>query len=120
MANVRHREGWCILRISCFFVEAEDGIRDLVRSRGLGDVYKRQALLVHRHLIDQELAVGIVADEDEYAVGRHLVDLVRLHVAQEDFPHDAIALNLIDHRIPDEINLLVGEGELLELSLIHI
>ena len=27
-----------------FFVfQAEDGIRDLVRSRGLGDVYKRQA-----------------------------------------------------------------------------
>ena len=28
-----------------FFFQAEDGIRDLVRSRGLGDVYKRQ----HRH-----------------------------------------------------------------------
>mgnify|MGYP003380208495 CR=1 FL=1 len=26
----------------CFFFQAEDGIRDLVRSRGLGDVYKRQ------------------------------------------------------------------------------
>ena len=27
----------------CFFLfQAEDGIRDLVRSRGLGDVYKRQ------------------------------------------------------------------------------
>ena len=25
------------------FFQAEDGIRDLVRSRGLGDVYKRQA-----------------------------------------------------------------------------
>ena len=25
-----------------FFCEAEDGIRDRVRSRGLGDVYKRQ------------------------------------------------------------------------------
>ena len=25
-----------------FFFKAEDGIRDLVRSRGLGDVYKRQ------------------------------------------------------------------------------
>ena len=25
-----------------FFCQAEDGIRDLVRSRGLGDVYKRQ------------------------------------------------------------------------------
>ena len=29
----------CVL--FCFF-QAEDGIRDLVRSRGLGDVYKRQ------------------------------------------------------------------------------
>ena len=29
---------------SSFFFQAEDGIRDLVRSRGLGDVYKRQAL----------------------------------------------------------------------------
>ena len=26
-----------------FFVQAEDGIGDLVRSRGIGDVYKRQA-----------------------------------------------------------------------------
>ena len=31
----------CVL---CFFFQAEDGIRDLVRSRGLGDVYKRQGL----------------------------------------------------------------------------
>ena len=30
----------CFLCV-CFF-QAEDGIRDLVRSRGLGDVYKRQ------------------------------------------------------------------------------
>ena len=29
-------------RICVFFFQAEDGIRDLVRSRGLGDVYKRQ------------------------------------------------------------------------------
>ena len=28
-----------------FFFQAEDGIRDLVRSRGLGDVYKRQQLI---------------------------------------------------------------------------
>ena len=31
-----------ITKSSCFFFQAEDGIRDLVRSRGLGDVYKRQ------------------------------------------------------------------------------
>ena len=28
-----------------FYFQAEDGIRDLVRSRGLGDVYKRQVLI---------------------------------------------------------------------------
>eukprot|EP00831_Metopus_contortus_P073582 TRINITY_DN67123_c0_g1_i1.p1 TRINITY_DN67123_c0_g1~~TRINITY_DN67123_c0_g1_i1.p1 ORF type:complete len:188 (-),score=35.16 TRINITY_DN67123_c0_g1_i1:71-634(-) len=28
-----------------FFFQAEDGIRDVERSRGLGDVYKRQALI---------------------------------------------------------------------------
>ena len=31
------------VRMISFFFQAEDGIRDLVRSRGLGDVYKRQA-----------------------------------------------------------------------------
>ena len=33
-----------IYRVFCVsvFFQAEDGIRDLVRSRGLGDVYKRQ------------------------------------------------------------------------------
>ena len=37
----------CVVCVLCvlFFVQAEDGIRDLVRSRGLGDVYKRQMLL---------------------------------------------------------------------------
>ena len=33
------------------FFQAEDGIRDLVRSRGLGDVYKRQA---HIHAQDND------------------------------------------------------------------
>ena len=34
----------CIVVFVIFFFQAEDGIRDLVRSRGLGDVYKRQPL----------------------------------------------------------------------------
>ena len=33
-----------------FFFQAEDGIRDLVRSRGLGDVYKRQPRTVNPFL----------------------------------------------------------------------
>ena len=34
--------GSCPCVFVCFCFQAEDGIRDLVRSRGLGDVYKRQ------------------------------------------------------------------------------
>ena len=49
------------------FFQAEDGIRDLVRSRGLGDVYKRQAqgyiivttkngfLVIDQHLAHQRI-----------------------------------------------------------------
>ena len=39
-----------------FFFQAEDGIRDLVRSRGLGDVYKRQ---------DGHLSAALRQDEYE-------------------------------------------------------
>eukprot|EP00657_Telonema_sp_P-1_P006273 TRINITY_DN24560_c0_g1_i1.p1 TRINITY_DN24560_c0_g1~~TRINITY_DN24560_c0_g1_i1.p1 ORF type:complete len:144 (-),score=51.59 TRINITY_DN24560_c0_g1_i1:30-461(-) len=39
--------------MSGFFFQAEDGIRDLVRSRGLGDVYKRQGIYsVQGHYLD--------------------------------------------------------------------
>ena len=34
--------GSCVASRYRFFFQAEDGIRYLVRSRGLGDVYKRQ------------------------------------------------------------------------------
>ena len=36
-------------RSRCFFFQAEDGIRDVERSRGLGDVYKRQAKVVDKN-----------------------------------------------------------------------
>ena len=42
-----------------FFCQAEDGIRDLVRSRGLGDVYKRQAVYA---AISSVAADGLDAD----------------------------------------------------------
>ena len=38
----------CYLCLFVFF-QAEDGIRDLVRSRGLGDVYKRQVDRMREH-----------------------------------------------------------------------
>ena len=47
----------------CFFFQAEDGIRDLVRSRGLGDVYKRQGLKGVRH--GEDPAVTKMRNPDE-------------------------------------------------------
>ena len=41
------------MAILFFFFQAEDGIRDLVRSRGLGDVYKRQNLFTSRVFDDK-------------------------------------------------------------------
>ena len=60
-----------------FFFQAEDGIRDLVRSRGLGDVYKRQGVrFLPLGLLPWSSAgrVGCVGgagrDGDEWRVGR--------------------------------------------------
>ena len=41
-----------------FFVQAEDGIRDLVRSRGLGDVYKRQPIGLRRYRVHGKQNTG--------------------------------------------------------------
>ena len=42
--------------MSIFFFQAEDGIRDRSPSRGLGDVYKRQAVM-RQHMEFMELSV---------------------------------------------------------------
>ena len=36
---------WVYMLVTFFVFQAEDGIRDLVRSRGLGDVYKRHSAI---------------------------------------------------------------------------
>ena len=47
-----------------FFFQAEDGIRDLVRSRGLGDVYKRQNLdQLSRFEAGSEITPAILVEE---------------------------------------------------------
>ena len=52
-----------------FFFQAEDGIRDLVRSRGLGDVYKRQ---VHTGRLDGTGTAHEAMDDMMTAKGLHL------------------------------------------------
>ena len=54
------RASFRVLVVVVFFFQAEDGIRDLVRSRGLGDVYKRQRLCSAGHL--ERLAQGVYRD----------------------------------------------------------
>ena len=63
--------------LGVLFFQAEDGIRDLVRSRGLGDVYKRQALVDVGDRLAQVAAEGGEVVEDGFSVGvLHGVDSV--------------------------------------------
>ena len=55
------RDVSCAYRVGLrlfFFFQAEDGIRDLVRSRGLGDVYKRQTVHSGAASVNAEDATG--------------------------------------------------------------
>ena len=57
---------------SFFFCQAEDGIRDLVRSRGLGDVYKRQEEVVSESTARAQASGGrltLVNDPAQAAAG---------------------------------------------------
>ena len=67
-----------ILHACCFFfVQAEDGIRDLVRSRGLGDVYKRQALAdLDTQAQAQIAAIQVEVDAAVTATQAHMTESV--------------------------------------------
>ena len=65
-----------------FFFQAEDGIRDLVRSRGLGDVYKRQIYSDYRNskvLIEKRNAEGSLINEFGTS-GVLVIDLSLIHI----------------------------------------
>ena len=54
-----------------FFFQAEDGIRDLVRSRGLGDVYKRQELGVRGKKLHygEEIELQVKMRREGFTIG---------------------------------------------------
>ena len=66
---------------SVFCFQAEDGIRDLVRSRGLGDVYKRQG---HGVPIARGIGGQTEVEYDPATVGLHHqvagLDLSLIHI----------------------------------------
>ena len=62
-----------------FLCQAEDGIRDLVRSRGLGDVYKRQTLRRVGRLASTVVAKTLFIGNLSYrATAAELVELLSL------------------------------------------
>ena len=64
-----------------FFFQAEDGIRDLVRSRGLGDVYKRQMLMRGALLfLGAMQLIQLHKKRDLFAMARTLEPLSLIHI----------------------------------------
>ena len=70
-----------MLTSAFFFCQAEDGIRDLVRSRGLGDVYKRQPVARAAFSVPDEfdlvsvLALGFPGEVDRLPVELSLIHI---------------------------------------------
>ena len=95
-----------------FFFQAEDGIRDLVRSRGLGDVYKRQPLHLFdvRESLDRELQVNTYW---------HSQTVLLLKRGNRYFP--IIEPILKEKGIPDDFKYLaVAESALTPVSYTHL
>ena len=63
-----------------FFFQAEDGIRDLVRSRGLGDVYKRQQTMVSNNAgktVSDTSAQNNQSSTTNYEIGKTIERVVQ-------------------------------------------
>ena len=112
-----------------FFFQAEDGIRDLVRSRGLGDVYKRQDTIIKNHII-WSMGAGLIPVPivDFFAVSGIQLDMIRqlCKLYDQDFKESegkAIITSLTGSGLARMgakamIKFIPGIGSV--LSLIHI
>ena len=107
-----------------FFFQAEDGIRDLVRSRGLGDVYKRQVLAHEREQGLGAFEGGFRTADHDGEAGRLGADLaagnrrVEIVAAQRI---DLLRELLRGHgRNTAHVDDQLALGQALRLSLIHI
>ena len=98
--------GYCV-----FFFQAEDGIRDLVRSRGLGDVYKRQE--VQRRNIDPiESLEAVMLPKKVHELYGHIRDFnTMLRADRQCFSEEELTSLIAE---------LDDEWRSIGLSLIHI
>ena len=71
-----------------FLFQAEDGIRDLVRSRGLGDVYKRQAFALARCPTAARKASDLPSGDQQMAAVEPMVEELNSRGVAVRFPDD--------------------------------
>ena len=95
-----------VLFCVCFFFQAEDGIRDLVRSRGLGDVYKRQDVgIAEQHAVT--FAAGLACEGLKPVVAIYSTFLQR---AYDQLIHDVAIQNLPVVFALDRAGLVGADG----------
>ena len=74
-----------------FFFQAEDGIRDLVRSRGLGDVYKRQQQVFKNALGKSGITKTVSIHSLRHSFATHLMEQgVSLAIIQQLLGHKSL------------------------------
>ena len=116
---------------SRFLFQAEDGIRDLVRSRGLGDVYKRQVNLGFTEGYSKEILLLSSKPHSAYLVMKfenintpqaatELIEqalfIDRKYVV---YSNPFITPDLINYKIKDNNNLVIGELKEIYSSSAH-
>ena len=84
--------------VGVFFFQAEDGIRDLVRSRGLGDVYKRQ-IVVYADYDADGVTSGAIMWEAVHAIGGKIMPYIPCLLYTSDAADERSSVDLGGRRI---------------------
>ena len=102
--------------VGCFFFQAEDGIRDLVRSRGLGDVYKRQDLMSPKRdreiVVPRQIAMHLLRSELKLSfpkIARECCLLYTSDAADERSSVDLGGRRIIKKKTPDSMQSMPTE-----------
>ena len=113
-----HSFSCCLLFFFFFYVffQAEDGIRDLVRSRGLGDVYKRQPVRRRPVVASESMGSetqGVAMSHDYEAIAIDRTDSVATITLSRPEALNAITPQMLEELLEE---LAVGPGRALMIG----